>query len=63
MAIIRTWQQTSGIEIDEVEFDGDRHAFEVCVDGRHVVTIYPDTLEDTEDIRSRLNANEDEVLG
>ena len=55
MASIRSWQQTSGIEIDEVELDGDRHAFEVCVDSKHVVTVYADSLEDTEDIRARLD--------
>lgn len=59
MAAIKTWRQTSGIEIDEVEFDDDTHAYEIYVDGRHVVTIYADSPEDTEDIRSRLNANED----
>ena len=31
MISIRTWKQENGIEIDEVEFDGDRHAFEVRV--------------------------------
>jgi len=55
MVAIKTWQQPSGIEIDEVELDGDRHAFEVCVDGKHVVTVYADSLEDTEDIRDRLD--------
>lgn len=59
MAAIKTWQQKNGIEIDEVEFDGDTHAYEICVDGRHVVTIYTGTPEDTEVIRARLNANED----
>ena len=59
MASIRTWQQTSGIEIDEVELDGDRHAFEVCVDGKHVVTIYADSPENTYDLREALDANED----
>ena len=55
MASIRTWQQKNGIEIDEVEHDGDRHAFEVRVDGKHVVTVYADSPEDTEDIRARLD--------
>lgn len=59
MASIRTWQQKNGIEIDEVEFDGDAHAFEVCVDSRHVVTIYADSPEQTDNIRASLNANED----
>jgi len=59
MANIRTWRQTSGIEIDEVEFDGDRHAFEVCVDGRHVVTVYADSPEDTEVMRLALDLGGD----
>lgn len=59
MGCIRIWKQKNGIEIDEVPYDYDYHAFEVCVDNRHVVTIYPDTLEDTEVIRARLNAGED----
>jgi hypothetical protein len=59
MAIIRTWRQTSSIEIDEVEFDGDRHAFEVCVDGRHVVTVYADSPEDTEVMRLALDLGGD----
>ena len=55
MASIRTWQQTSGIEIDEVELDGDRHAFEIAYDGRHVVTVYADSPEDTEHMRACLD--------
>ena len=53
-----TWTQ-NGIEIDEVELDGDRHAFEMSVNGRHVVTIYTYTREGTEDRRVRLDAGED----
>ena len=59
MITIRNWEQKNGIEIHEVEFDGDRHAFEVCVDGNHVVTIYADTPEDTEGMRASLDAGED----
>lgn len=43
MISIRTWKQENGIEIDEVELDGDRHAFEIAYDGRHVVTVYADS--------------------
>lgn len=59
MARIKTWQQKNGIEIDEVEFDGDAHAFEMSVNGKHVVTIYTYTRESTEDRRVRLDAGED----
>ena len=53
-----TWTQ-NGIEIDEVELDGDRHAFEMSVNGRTVVTIYADSPENTYVIREALDANED----
>ena len=59
MISIRTWKQENGIEIDEVEFDGDWVAFEIAYDGRHVVTIYVDSPEQTEDIRASLDAGED----
>jgi len=59
MISIETWKQKNGIEIDEVEFDYDAYAFEIYVDGRHVVTIYADSPEQTDKIRASLNANED----
>ena len=59
MASIRTWKQESGMEIDEVEFCDDAHAFEIYVDGRHVVTIYPDSPEQSEAMRASLDAGED----
>ena len=55
----RIWVQANGIVIEEVEFDGDRHAFEIYADGRHVVTIYADSPEQTEDMRAGLNSGED----
>jgi len=57
--ILGMWMMPSGVEIIEVEFDHDAHAYEIAYDGRHVVTIYTDTLEDTEAMRARLNAGED----
>jgi len=59
MISIRTWKQKNGIEIDEIEYHGDAHAFEICVDGKHVVTVYANSPEDTEIIRASLNADED----
>ena len=59
MASIKTWRQKLGIEIDEVELDGDRHAFEVCVDSKHLVTVYAGSPEDTYVIREALDAGED----
>ena len=59
MKYIRTWKQKSGIEIDQVDFDGDRYVFDVYVNSKHVATIYPDSPEDTENIRIGLNLGED----
>jgi hypothetical protein len=57
--ILGLWMQPSGVEIIEAEYDNDAHAYEMAYDGRHVVTIYTGTPEDTEVIRARLNADED----
>ena len=57
--ILGIWMQPSGVEIIEAEYDHDAHAYEISYDGRHVVTIYTGTPEDTEVIRARLNADED----
>jgi hypothetical protein len=57
--ILGIWMQPSGVEIIEAEYDHDAHAYEMAYDGRHVVTIYTDTLKDTEVIRACLNAGED----
>jgi hypothetical protein len=59
MASIRNWKQRDGIEIDEVELDGDRHAFEMSVNGRTVVTIYADSAENTYAIREALDDSVD----
>ncbi len=59
MATIRTWKQRNGIEIDEVDFYDDIHAFEMSVNGRTVVTICADSPEDTYNIREALDANKD----
>ncbi len=59
MASIRTWMQRTEIEIVEVDFDGDAHAFEIYVDGRRITTVYADTPEQTEDMRAGLDAGED----
>ena len=47
------------MEIDEVEFHDDRHAYEISYGGKHVVTIYTYTRESTVDRRVRLDAGED----
>jgi len=57
--ILGIWMQPSGVEIMEMEYDHDAHAYEISYDGRHVVTIYADSPEQTDNIRASLNANED----
>ena len=57
--ILGMWMMPSGVEIIEVEYDSDMYAFKLCVDGKHVVSIYADSPEQTEGIRAGLNACED----
>lgn len=57
--ILGLWMLPSGIEIFEVEYNSDMYAFKVSVDGRHVVTIFPVTPEDTEAVKAGLDADED----
>ena len=54
-----TWKQANGIEIDEVILLGDAYAYKVYADGKHVVTLYANTPEEAEEIRTSLNAGED----
>ena len=57
--ILGVWIQSSGVEIWEMEFNDDAHAFAIAYDGRHVVTVYADSPENTYDLREALDANED----
>ena len=59
MTSMKIWTQENGIEIEEVEFDGDAHAFKIYVDDRYVLTIYAGTAEVTEDIKECLDAGDD----
>lgn len=56
---IRTWEQKNRIQINEVDHDYDAHAFEITFKGKHIVTIYADSPEQTEDMRASLDAGED----
>jgi len=58
-SIIRTWTQEEGIEIQEVEFDDDRHAFEIYVDGKNAITIHAATPIESRDMRADLDAGDD----
>jgi len=57
--ILGLWMLPSGIEIIDKELDGDRHAFEIYVDGKNVVTICADSPEQSEAMRASLDAGED----
>ena len=57
--ILNVWVQSSGIEIWEIEHDNDTCAYGIAYDGRHVVTIYPDSPEQSEEMRAALDAGED----
>ena len=59
MAKVRTWKQSNGIQIDEVEYDGDAHAFAVSANGKHLISIYADTPRQSSDMRACLDADED----
>ena len=59
MASIRNWKQSNRIEVDEVEFDGARHAFEISFRGKHLITIYSDTPGQSMDMRASLDDGED----
>ncbi len=59
MRRIGTWEQKSGIEIDEIVFDGKRDAFVIYNSNKHITTIYADSPEQTEEMRGSLNAGED----
>ena len=59
MASIRTWKQSNGIQIDEVEHDGDAHAFAVSANGKHLITIYADTPGQSSDMRACLDDGDD----
>ena len=57
--ILEVWVQSSGIEIWEIEHDNDTCAYGIAYDGKHVVTIYPDSPEQAEEMRASLDAGED----
>jgi len=57
--ILKVWVQSSGIEIWEIEHDNDTCAYGIAYDGKHVVTIYPDSPEQSEEMRASLDAGED----
>lgn len=56
---IRTWTQSNGIEIEEVDHDYDAHAFAIYAKGKHLITIYADTPGQSSDMRASLDAGED----
>jgi hypothetical protein len=55
---MRTWER-EGYIVQEVEFDGDLHEFEIVKNGEVIATITPADTEDMERIIADLDAGED----
>lgn len=59
---MRKWKNNN-IEIEEIPYNADLHAFEVYKDAQKLGVIYPDSVEAMEEIAERLDAGEDPVSG
>ena len=55
---MRVWER-EGYIVQEVEFDGDLHEFEIVKDDEVIATITPADIEDMERIIDDLDAGED----
>ncbi|WP_077297461.1 hypothetical protein [Virgibacillus pantothenticus] len=55
---MRTWVRET-YTVEEKDFDGDLHEFEIVQNGKVVGTINPATVEDQEQIIEDLNNGED----
>ena len=49
------------IIVEEIEHDYDLHAYRVSYRGKLISTIYPDTIEDMEEIATALDNNESPI--
>lgn len=56
--MLKTWERNTYI-VEEKEFDGDLHEFDVVKDGEVIATINPETIEDMNQIIEDLDAGED----
>ena len=56
--MLKTWERNT-YTVEEREFDGDLHEFDVVKDGEVIATINPETIEDMNQIIEDLNAGED----
>ena len=56
--MLRTWERNTYI-VEEKEFDGDLHEFDVIKNGEVIATINPATIEDMNQIIEDLNNGED----
>ena len=56
--MLRTWERNTYI-VEEKEFDGDLHEFDVIKNGEVIATINPATIEDMQAIIEDLDNGED----
>ena len=56
--MLRTWERNTYI-VEEKEFDGDLHEFDVIKNGEVIATINPETIEDMQAIIEDLDNGED----
>ena len=56
--MLKTWERNT-YTVEEREFDGDIHEFDVVKDGEVIATINPETIEDMQAIIEDLDNGED----
>ena len=56
--MLKTWERNT-YTVEEREFDGDLHEFDVIKDGEVIATINPETIEDMQAIIEDLDNGED----
>lgn len=56
--MLKTWERNT-YTVEEREFDGDLHEFDVVKDGEVIATINPETIEDMQAIIEDLDNGED----
>lgn len=58
---MREWKFENGIEVYEVEFDYDLHAFKVYNGDDFLGTVYPSTIADMEECIQNLDEGNDPI--
>ena len=60
---MREWKFENGIEVYEVEFDFDLHAFKVYNEENFLGTVFPDSIENMESMIEELDDGKDLISG